>query len=142
MPIVSRTRKERFLQPERPPHLFASTNTRRASDGMPNLQYYQRERLERLAATGGGSSSSQKSSLKQLHKECQQLQKQFSSPIDARAQELQMQMQQHQHHLHKEKMQTGLVKTMHKYLKLLYHVQRAKRVLTDLMPVLLFKGIV
>ncbi|XP_030833605.1 uncharacterized protein LOC593886 isoform X2 [Strongylocentrotus purpuratus] len=109
MPLVSRPRHNRFLQPERSLHLFASTNARRASDGMPNLQYYQRERLERLAATGGGSSSSQKSSLKQLHKECQQLQKQFSSPIDARAQELQMQMQQHQHHLHKEKMQTGLL---------------------------------
>ncbi|XP_041470128.1 serine/threonine-protein kinase SIK3-like, partial [Lytechinus variegatus] len=105
MPIVSRTRRERFLQPERPPHLFASTNARRASDGMPNLQYYQRERLERLAATGGGSSSSQKSSLKQLHKECQQLQKQFSSPVDARALEL----QQHQHQLHKEKMHTGML---------------------------------
>ncbi|XP_071510023.1 uncharacterized protein [Diadema antillarum] len=98
VPTTVRTRRERYLQP----HLYAnSTSARRASDGMPNLQYY-RAHLQQVAAAGGGSSGScQKSSLKQLHKECQQLQKQYSSPVDARTQEL----QQHQHQLHKEKMQ-------------------------------------
>ncbi|XP_071843197.1 serine/threonine-protein kinase SIK3-like isoform X2 [Apostichopus japonicus] len=71
-----------------------SPSMRRASDGMPNLQAF-KAHLERVAA--GGSSGSQKSSLKRLHKEHMQLQKQFlTQPLDARGQEL----QQRQHQLH------------------------------------------
>ncbi|XP_072033828.1 serine/threonine-protein kinase SIK3-like isoform X2 [Amphiura filiformis] len=79
-----------------PPGLVFA-NVRRASDGMPNLSHAVRAHLEKLAA-GGSSSGSQRSSLKQLHKEYQQLQKQCSTPVDPR-------LQQHQHQLHQEKMQ-------------------------------------
>ena len=75
----------------------ALANFRRASDGMPNLSPAVRAQLEKLAA-GGSSGGSQRSSLKHLHKEVQQLQKQCSTPVDAR-------LQQHQHQLHQEKMQ-------------------------------------
>lgn len=98
-------RRERFhVPPDRNPHrdmsLYPPANyitTRRASDGMPNLHAF-RAHLERVAASGSNSGS-QKSSLKQLHKEYHQLQKQCS-PVDPKLQEL----QQAQHQLHKEKM--------------------------------------
>lgn len=92
-----------YLPQDRPNHRETlhipgvySPSMRRASDGMPNLQAF-KAHLERVA--GEGSSGSQKSSLKRLHKEHMQLQKQFSNqPLDARGQEL----QQRQHQLHQQ----------------------------------------
>ncbi|XP_077985470.1 serine/threonine-protein kinase SIK3-like [Glandiceps talaboti] len=70
---------------------------RRASDGSPSsiLAF----RLQQAGSTGGGLGS-QKSSLKQLHKECQQLQQRVGNNLGKE----QMQFQQHQHMLDQEKL--------------------------------------
>ncbi|XP_070551720.1 serine/threonine-protein kinase SIK3 homolog isoform X2 [Ptychodera flava] len=80
-------------------HLPNERFLRRASDGSPANILAFRAHLEKLAGSTGGGSSSQKSSLKQLHMECQQLQQKVGT-LPAKEQ---MELQQHQHKLDQEK---------------------------------------